>query len=369
MEILYKKTQQCEKLPNPFIPATSDFFNEQFYWDSFFIMTGLETEGENGYNIAKGMTENFAHLIKKRGYIPNSHKSYTTRSQPPFFSSSILLVYKHYKDKEWLKKMYKSLKKEYKYWNKKNHKTKEMPLLKYNDVKEIRNESINLNYNAIQESGWDMTLRFENKCHKIAALDLNCLIYKTLKDLELIAKKLNKRKQAYYWKIKAKEMKIKINKLMFNKKEGLYFDYDPEEKKQLKSKTLATFFPLFTKIATKKQAEQIIKNLKLFEKDYGVTTTTKELIGKEIQWGYPNGWAPLHYIVIYSLINYGYKKEAIRIAKKYTKKIRQIKEWPEKISVVKNEETVDDSRYLHQKQTYWTLGVYKNLMQLIKSNQ
>lgn len=366
---LYKKIQQTKDLPNPFIPASSDFFKEQFYWDSYFIITGLITEGEKGYSVAKGIAENFAHLIKKIGYVPNSHKSYNTRSQPPFFSSIILIIYNHYRDKKWLKKMYRSLKKEYKYWNKKNHRTKNLPLLKYSGSNDKKDDEISLNYNATQESGWDMTLRFEEKCSEIAALDLNCLIHKMLKDLEFIAKEIEKPKQSEYWKNKSLKLKNKINELMFNKKENLYFDYNTKEKKQLKTKTLATFFPLFTKIATKKQAEKIVKNLKLFEHDYGLATTTKDLIKADIQWGYPNGWAPLQYIAIYGLLNYGYKKEAIHIAKKYTNKIEKIKKWPEKISVVKHRKAIDDPRYLHQDETYWTVGVYKNLIHLIKNTK
>ncbi len=365
-KFLYNKTLSNESLPNPFVPASSDFFAEQFYWDSFFIMTGLATEGEKGYKVIKDITENFAHLIKKLGYIPNSSDSYNTHSQPPFFSSAILLTYDYYKDKKWLKKMYRALKKEYKYWNSELHRTEGPLLLKYNDTKEIRNGKIDLNYNAIQESGWDMTLRFGDKCHKVAALDLNCLIYKILKDLEFISHEIKKRKSVQSkWNKKAKKLRLKINKFMFNKKEGLYFDYNPEEKKKLQSKTLATFFPLFTKVATKAQAKKVKDNLELFEEDYGLTTTTKDLMNKGIQWGYPNGWAPLQYIAIHGLLNYGYETEALRIAKKYTGKLKVAKGWPEKISMIRVKKPVHDERYSHQKETFWTLGVYKSLTELI----
>ena len=37
------------------------------------------------------------------------------------------------------------------------------------------------------------------------------------------------------------------------------------------------------------------------------------------QWAYPNGWAPLHYIVIKALERYGYHKDARRIATKWLK--------------------------------------------------
>jgi alpha,alpha-trehalase len=37
------------------------------------------------------------------------------------------------------------------------------------------------------------------------------------------------------------------------------------------------------------------------------------------QWAYPNGWAPLHFFVVYGLSRYGYRKEARRIAQKWLK--------------------------------------------------
>jgi len=37
------------------------------------------------------------------------------------------------------------------------------------------------------------------------------------------------------------------------------------------------------------------------------------------QWAYPNGWAPLHFIVVKGLQRYGYHQDARRIALKWLK--------------------------------------------------
>jgi len=37
------------------------------------------------------------------------------------------------------------------------------------------------------------------------------------------------------------------------------------------------------------------------------------------QWAYPNGWAPLHFIVIEGLKNYGYDKQAKELTNKWLK--------------------------------------------------
>ena len=38
-----------------------------------------------------------------------------------------------------------------------------------------------------------------------------------------------------------------------------------------------------------------------------------------MQWAYPNGWAPLHFIVVQGLRRYGYEAEARRIAFRWLK--------------------------------------------------
>ena len=38
-----------------------------------------------------------------------------------------------------------------------------------------------------------------------------------------------------------------------------------------------------------------------------------------MQWAYPNGWAPLHFLIILGLRRYGYEGDAQRIAEKWLK--------------------------------------------------
>jgi len=67
------------------------------------------------------------------------------------------------------------------------------------------------------------------------------------------------------------------------------------------------------------------RTIEKFEKEGGLTTTTRPLIDMSIfgslktQWAYPNGWAPLHMIVVDGLKRYGYIEEAERIQRKWLK--------------------------------------------------
>ena len=76
-------------------------------------------------------------------------------------------------------------------------------------------------------------------------------------------------------------------------------------------------------LASEKQAARLVGSLKKFEKRGGLATTDAPQVGALIpgaiptQWAYPNGWAPLHFIVVRGLQKYGYHDDARRIALKW----------------------------------------------------
>ena len=69
-------------------------FNEQFYWDSYFIMLGLAAN--NNWVMIEGMIKNFAYMMRRFGHIPTANRTYfLSRSQPPFFSHMVRLLSRH----------------------------------------------------------------------------------------------------------------------------------------------------------------------------------------------------------------------------------------------------------------------------------
>ena len=77
------------------------------------------------------------------------------------------------------------------------------------------------------------------------------------------------------------------------------------------------FHPLFTGLCTTQQAAKTVLLLPKLETEYGIACSENRTDLNHLQWDYPNGWACLHYIVIHGLLRYGYRTEALRIAKKY----------------------------------------------------
>ena len=350
-------------LPNKFISPNKRIFNQdQFYWDTYFTIIGALDLGK--VKTSKGMVENLAYLYKKYKIIPSRNRLYNLGiSQPPFLTSMAFEVYEKTLDKEWLKKIMLIAEKELNtYWRKRsgagNHRVTKN-LSRYCDH--------NITHStAEQESGWDMTSRFKEACMNYLPVDLNSCLYKYETDLAKANEIFkDKEKQKKYFS-DAKKRANEIRKLMWNSKRGFYFDYNYASKKRARFYSLAGFYPMWAKIATQEEAKQMVKQLKLFEFDGGLVNTQKQRLTPEYrQWDYPNGWPCQQFIVIEALTNYGYIKEAKRIARKWidmnTKIFNETGKMWEKYDVT-TMQIGKSGRYKTQYGFGWTNGVYVRLL-------
>jgi alpha,alpha-trehalase len=119
------------------------------------------------------------------------------------------------------------------------------------------------------------------------------------------------------WKKKAEERKRRINELCWNEESGIYFDYNFEKKEQHYFEAATTFYPLWAKIATQKQAEILVKKtLPKFKMKGGIAGSTKSSVAEVSenapvrQWDYPFGWAPHQIFLWKGLLNYNFHDEA-----------------------------------------------------------
>lgn len=350
-------------LPYPFIsPSASSgiYENDQFYWDSYFIILGLMESGQ--VDMAKGMVNNLVYLCNRFGIVPSRNRYYNLgTSQPPFLTSMIMEVLDKTKDKKWLEYVAKVAEKELnKYWmdSKQVHKVHK-GLSRYCD-------HLHTDDTAEHESGWDMTSRFDKRCLDFLPVDLNSLLYKYETDFSVIYRILGDKEKAKRYKERAQKRKETINELMWNNDNGFFFDYDYVNKRQSDFWSVAGFYPLWAGIATKTQAKKVLENIKVFECEGGLASTQKEgLSGDYKQWDYPNGWANQQWIVIRGLLNYGFDSEAKRLADKWLETNKKVFDktgtfW-EKYNVV----TVDvgkSGRYATQEGFGWTDAIFLKLV-------
>ncbi|MBV9962277.1 MAG: alpha,alpha-trehalase TreA [Parafilimonas sp.] len=382
-------------LPNSYI-VPGGRFREVFYWDSYFTMLGLAESNE--WELIENMIENFVYLINKVGFIPNGNRTYfLSRSQPPYFSSMIELFASHNGD-EVYKKYLPALQKEYDYWMDKTQSTKHVVQLddgiilnRYYDQtdkprpeaywqdselseKSDDKELLYRDLRAACESGWDFSGRwfkdgktFETiQTTNLIPIDLNCLLYHLEATLNKAYQQNHDSANAYAFKTKAEQRKAAINKYFYDDKDGWYYDYNISEKKLNNQKTIAGITPFFFNIPPKNYINKAVALLKEeFLKDGGVVTT---LINTEQQWDWPNGWAPLQWLAIKGLDNYGEKELAAELAHRWAtlniRVYRNTGKLMEKYNVIDTDLTAGGGEYPSQDGFGWTNGV---LLKILKT--
>lgn len=324
-------------------------FQEIYYWDSYFTLEGLLAD--NRYDLAKNMVDNFAFLIDSIGFIPNGTRNYyKSRSQPPFFAlmvdaltqneEEILVDYLPQLLKEydfWMNGVENTLIKQgnqhvvkleegiflNRYWDKEFTPRPEAYKEDLHLASELKTDSLQRllfnNLRSAAASGWDFSTRWYGEKDKfgttettsILPVDLNCLLYFMENSIAEAYLFKGDQSNGMLFKDKAEKRKEAIQKYFWNPDSGLYHDYNFSKEAVTAELTLAGTFPLYFKLATNEQAKQVKEVvMTTFLKEGGLVTTL-EHSGQ--QWDAPNGWAPLQWITVNGLLNYGYKEEAIEI--------------------------------------------------------
>ncbi|CAN5477566.1 alpha,alpha-trehalase TreF [soil metagenome] len=388
-------------LPHPYV-VPGGRFREIFYWDSYFTMLGLHLSGR--VDLIRGMIDNFAYLIDTFGFIPNGNRTYfLSRSQPPFFALMVRLL-AEIDGKETLVKYRKQLEKEYDFWMRGKHKlTDVQPVTQrvskggshstlnryWDDMTTPRPEAywqevefaqkmesfgvvpdvLHNHIRAACESGWDFSSRWfvDQKTMatihtaNIVPVDLQCLLYSletTLHDAALYSGDHKMAYDDYDWLIKDREKAIQ--QTFWNEETGFFHDYDITTNQQTSALTLAGVFPLFFKLATPEQAQRVHDRLKADFLQSGGWVTTLSQTGQ--QWDWPNGWAPLQWIVYRGLMNYGFMETASEGRDRWLalndKVFKATGKMTEKYNVVDASLTTGGGKYPNQDGFGWTNGVY-----------
>ena len=341
-------------------------FNEMYGWDSYFIAKGLLIDDKT--ELALGIAENFKYQIDHYGKILNANRSYyLTRTQPPLYTSLIMdVLEKSDPDIFWIERHLKTAIKEYQtVWMEEGKRLTANGLNRYkaegiglpfeveeghfDDIleqfapkynlstrefekkyleREVVDEELDkyfIHDRSMRESGHDTTNRLVGICANLNTVAINSLLYKYETDIAFLIGKYFKNEFQYfedqsfsgdYWLLKASSRQEKINKLLWNAENGIYFDYDFVNEKQHFFEAATTFYPLWAKISTPEQAEILVKKtLPKFKMKGGIAGCTKESIAGVDenapirQWDYPFGWAPHQMLLWEGLLNYNFNDE------------------------------------------------------------
>ena len=272
-------------LPHPYVcPSRVEFDEKMYYWDSYFINLGLlarlegkreaeagvgaEAKGgglgqEKKLELALGMVNNLLHLFERFGFIPQSNRFYHLgKSNPPFLTSMVREVFEVTGDLDWLSRAVKVAEGEYEEVWTGEQRLRRSGLSRYWEPTHTHEQ-------AEDESGWDRTSRFYDRCLDFNPVDLNCLLFKYEEDLAWFHEVLN-REGAQEWRRRSRRRRRRVRRLCWDEKAGFYFDFNWVTGKRSRAWTLAGFFPLWAGVATRGEAERMRERLRHFEYEGGL---------------------------------------------------------------------------------------------------
>lgn len=342
-------------LPYPYV-VPGGRFREVYYWDSYFTMLGLEVDGRN--DLATDMLKDFAYEIDKYGHIPNGNRSYyLSRSQPPFFALMVDLIAQNNGTDTYATYL-PELQAEHDYWMRGENEV--LPgravrnvvrlldgtvLNRYWDERDApRDESyaedvrtalqtprrapgvVWRNLRAAAESGWDFSSRWlaDGKTlgtvRTLALLppDLNSLLAHLEETLSKAYALKGDAEHAASYARRAERRTAAIRRLMWDAEDGVFTDYLWREGTTTRSVNAATLYPLFLGLASPEEAQSVagVVDGTLLQPG-GLATTT---VNSGQQWDAPNGWAPLQWIAVTGLRNYGQAALAQEVATRWVAK-------------------------------------------------
>ena len=324
-------------LPRPYLVPGGQF-HEMYGWDSYFQALGALETGRP--NLAMGIAENLIYQVFHYGKIANTNRSYhLSRSQPPLLSRLIRRLHATLPadappSKRFLRRGAEAVELALQQVWLRPPRLSQTGLSLYHDEAEGPVPEVPREYftgkpttpefyrhdRALRESGWDLTHRFGVRAHRHLPVCLNALLYQYETDLAEMWKELEGRdsQRAARWTAAAHKRKRLFDDLFWDRRAGLYFDFDLDAGARTQYETLATFYPLWVGLASQAQADRVVAATGRFLERGGLATSSRrsrETAGPEpLQWDFPIGWAPLQLIAIEGLRRYGHPSLANEVA-------------------------------------------------------
>jgi len=296
-------------LKHPYLVPAGPYF-QLFDWDMYFMSVALSYDKVSDPVI--GSVENFLDYegvnSNEPGYVPREIAPDAFWALPqqckPFLAQASVRASLTGGDFKWIAPYYDRLKNFVSYWEN-SRRAKDGLFLWYNGE-----ESGSDNNPAVSDSPTTVT----------EGVDLQIFMIREYQALARIAHELGHPLDEIGFQTRIADVSDKIQKLMWNEQDGLYYDIDSRTNQQIKIKTWVSFLPLWVNLPTKAQAQKLIEghllNSKEFWSDHGIRTVAKDEPMYNPTDGYWQGpiWVVSNYLVMHGLLNYGYQEQAHDLA-------------------------------------------------------
>lgn len=376
-------------------------FREVYYWDSYFTMQGLVESGRT--DLVRDMIENFAHLVRTVGHVPNGNRTYYLgRSQPPYLAAMVGL-YARTGDTATALTWLDALEAEHAFWmegaeavvpGSAHRRVARLPsgalLNRYwDDIPEPRPEAYREDYSLAQslpeaqretfyrnaraaaESGWDFSSRWMPDPADLRTLetidlipvDLNSLLYhseRTIAALRRARAGSGDAEVAARFEAAAATRAAALLEATWDAEDGFFYDVRWRTGERVRDRpTLAAAAPLYFGIASQEQARAVGARLQREFLGSGGFVTT--LVPSGQQWDAPNGWPPLEWLTIEGLCRYGLSAPADTARARWLALNRRVYastgKMTEKYDVLDANRSAGGGEYPNQDGFGWTNGV------------
>ncbi len=377
-------------------------FREVYYWDSYFTMLGLVRSGRT--DLVRSMLDNFAHLARTAGHIPNGNRTYyLSRSQPPYFAAMVGL-YATATDTSQALRYLDALVTEHAFWmdgaervgrGQAHRRVVRLPdgslLNRYWDdlatprpesyredytlaqtlPEPVQREAFYRNVRAAAESGWDFSSRWMRdpadlrtlETTALAPIDLNSLLYNaeaTIAALYAFRDAEGDRERAARYAALAAQRRTALLAAAWDSASGFFYDVRWRTGERVTDRpTLAAATSLYFGLAAPAQGTAVAARLvREFLHPGGFVTTSIE---SGQQWDAPNGWPPLQWLAIQGIRRYGYGNAADEARERWLALNRRTFEatgrMMEKYDVMNPDRPAGGGEYPTQDGFGWTNGV------------
>jgi putative isomerase len=293
-------------------------YTQLFDWDTYFMGVALSYDGvgEPLENSAKDFLDFTDENWGTRGYTPREIATDAMDALPqmckPFLAQMALRASQTLQNYDWLRgpsgdtplSYYQKLADTLAYWES-ARRSPDALFRWFNGV-----ESGVDNNPAVSDDPADIT----------EGVDLQCYIYREYLAMAVLATKLGNEADAKIYAQKARDLAELVRTKMWSARDGTFLNIDSRTEKFVHIKTWTNFVPLWVGIATKAQANEMIRahvlNPREFWSPNGIRTIAASEPLYNAHSGYWRGpvWVLSNYLLMHGLENYGYKKEAVQLA-------------------------------------------------------
>lgn len=316
-KILVKRPKKGDIRHDYLVPGGP--YNEHWDWDGFFIGMALASEISSEAIYLKNWSLNYLEHTRPDGFTPGllTPDGIDKRLHhiKPFLAQGCFFASRFLGDASWLLPYMNRLERSVRYREK-----------MFFDAR----YGLGSWYDSMESGADNNVALLDYPRRGVLAVDLNAFLYREYVAMAMIARELKDRKRYAAYAAKAKRLKKNILRHLWSEEEKIFYNMERKNEKHITRITYASLMPLWSGIAPYEKGREMIRRWILHPKKlwakWGVRTLAADdpaynqtnMIKPHSNWQGPV-WPLVNCLAAYMLLDYGFKKEALRLAETSTR--------------------------------------------------